>query len=96
MSRYALVDIATEMARQKEIHPLRPCHPHQWHTVFTEEGLEALAELIKHWLEISRLTQEQADGPCVQSWLAGAKLRTELIQMAAVAASWAETLEEKE
>ena len=81
-----LAAVADEMARQREIHPIRPRHPYHWHTVLGEEVFEAL-------LEVSRLTQDFAGGATVDTRLDAAKrLRTELIHVAAVAASWAETL----
>jgi len=81
-----LAAVSAEMARQREIHPIRPRHPYHWLAVLTEELLEA-------HMEISRLAQDQADGPDVTSRLdAARRLRTELIQVSAVAASWVETL----
>jgi len=81
-----LAAVADEMARQREIHPIRPRHPYHWHTVLGEEVFEAL-------LEVSRLTQDFAGGATVDTRLDAAKrLRTELVQVAAVASAWAETL----
>lgn len=88
-----LAAIAAEMARQREIHPDRPKHPYHWATVASEEGLEVLHALIGHWLEATRLAQDQAAGATVDLRLGAARqLRTELVQVAAVAAAWAETL----
>jgi len=78
-----LTNVNAEMERQKRIHPLRPHHPFHWNIVLMEEVLEAL-------LEVAHIVQGD---PCE---IDDTKLRTELIQVAAVAASWAETLEEKE
>ena len=85
--------VAAEMARQREIHPDRPKHPYHWATVASEEGLEVLHALIGHWLEATRLSQDQAAGATVELRLAAARqLHAELVQVAAVAAAWAETL----
>jgi len=86
-----LHEIARECARQREIHPMRPHHPFHWNTVLTEEVLEAL-------LEVTRLCQEHPDWATLVETRPSITraLRTELIQVAAVAASWAETLKEKE
>jgi len=78
-----LHEIARECARQREIHPMRPHHPFHWNTVLMEEVLETL-------LEVAHIVQGDPRE------IVNTKLRTELIQVAAVAASWAETLKEKE
>lgn len=85
-----LAAIQAEMARQVEIHPVRPRHPYHWLAVFSEEMHEAA-------LEACRLAQEQAESASLDARLSSAKrLRTELVQVAAVAAAWAETLPAKE
>lgn len=81
-----LAAIQAELARQIEIHPVRPRHPYHWLAVFSEELHEAA-------LEACRLAQEQAESGSVDARLEAAKrLRTELVQVAAVACAWAETL----
>lgn len=81
-----LASIQAEMLRQVELHPVRPKHPYHWAVIFGEEVFEALTE-------ISRLAQEQAESASLDARLAASKrLRTELIQVAATAAAWAETL----
>lgn len=81
MSRPVLLDVYEEMLRQVEIHPTRPSHPFEWNSVLTEEVFEALAE-------VCRLAQNHT--------APGHRLRTELIQVAATCAAWAETLPRKE
>ena len=81
-----LAAIQAELARQIEIHPVRPRHPYHWLAVFSEELHEAA-------LEACRLAQEQAESGSVDARLEAAKrLRTELVQVAAVACAWAESL----
>jgi len=86
-----LAAVSAEMTRQREIHPIRPRIGYHWNTVLTEEVLEAL-------LEVTRLCQEHPDWATLVETRPSITraLRTELIQVAAVAASWAETLKEKE
>lgn len=85
-----LAAVEAEMWRQREIHPTRPRHPYHWLAVFSEELHEAA-------LEACRLAQEQAESGSVDARLEAARrLRTELIQAAAVCAAWAETLPAKE
>lgn len=87
-------DIAAEMARQHEIHPVRPGSNLHWLAVTTEELAESLQEIrqiedgvIRTILELGRRTQDVAESIAL--------LRKELIQAAACVHSWIEWVDER-